>query len=71
MPDPTPQDRAAWRRSLREHANDFAWIRANRPQLDKIMSCPCGRGDYDLCPGCPYDFCSVHGKSGNGDDENA
>lgn len=28
---------------------------------DKLMSCPCGRGDYDLCEKCPYDTCSVHG----------
>lgn len=32
-----------------------------RPASDSLMSCPCGRGDYDLCADCPYDWCSVHG----------
>jgi hypothetical protein len=33
-----------------------------RPEVpDALMSCPCGRGDYELCGSCPYDFCSVHG----------
>jgi hypothetical protein len=33
---------------------------ANRDE-DRLMSCPCGRGDYELCTRCPYDWCSVHG----------
>lgn len=28
---------------------------------DALMSCPCGRGDYDMCDNCPYAWCSVHG----------
>lgn len=28
---------------------------------DGLMSCPCGRGDYDLCRNCPYTWCSRHG----------
>lgn len=24
------------------------------------MSCPCARGDFDLCPQCPYQTCPVH-----------
>ena len=30
------------------------------PPPDGLMSCPCGRGDYDLCRHCPYHWCSVH-----------
>lgn len=30
-------------------------------KLDDLMSCPCGRGDYELCAQCPYPGCSVHG----------
>ena len=33
-----------------------------KPYRDGFMSCPCGRGDYDLCNECPYDWCSVHGN---------
>jgi hypothetical protein len=31
------------------------------PEMDPLMSCPCGRGDYALCRNCPYPSCSVHG----------
>ena len=36
--------------------------------LDHYMSCPCGRGDYDLCVKCPYAQCSVHGGKGLSDE---
>lgn len=32
---------------------------------DKLMDCPCGRGDYLHCDPCPYWFCSVHGDHGD------
>lgn len=36
------------------------------PEMDPLMSCPCGRGDYALCRNCPYPFCSVHGTEAEG-----
>lgn len=29
-----------------------------------LMSCPCGKGDYDLCEHCPYRDCPLHGQPG-------
>lgn len=29
--------------------------------LYKLMSCPCGRGEFRKCGSCPYPFCIYHG----------
>jgi hypothetical protein len=53
--------------NARDYEERQAGLRAaaeNGGNKDKLMSCPCGRGDYDLCTDCSYDFCSVHGAEG-------
>jgi len=39
-------------------------VSGRHPDRDRVMSCPCGRGEYSACTNCPCDWCSVHGKKG-------
>jgi hypothetical protein len=42
-----------------------AGLLISSPLPAALMSCPCGRGDYSLCEGCPYSWCPVHGLGGS------
>ena len=59
--DGEAQDAATAERNARVRTEPPAPVPA--PRRDRVMSCPCGRGDYGLCTDCPYDFCSVHGRA--------
>lgn len=43
-------------------AAELASIRERHAADDYLMSCPCGRGEYEGCDTCPYLWCSVHGE---------
>lgn len=64
----TAEKAAARRRQLtaprRTPTLPLPWLAATETlSRDNFMSCPCGRGDYELCRRCPYPFCSVHGQT--------